>query len=158
MSKNRNRSNRKARDRGRRDSRDGSDHDDDGHQLQGPRDVGDQEERQLRQYIQEGQARQRDHEQDMRNLMAEDSQLGQPSQRLRGNARASYQRGLHSRNARMGLTESEEIMQSEEDAEGDGRNPEEQDGFDEEMGDGGGAAEEEDGDEEYDPGDVRRGK
>ena len=115
----------------------------------------DQEERQLNQYIREGQARQRDHEQDMRNLMAEDSQLGQPSQRLRGNARASYQRGLHSRNARMGLTESEEIMQSEEDAEGDGRNPEE---FDEEMGDGGGAADEEDGDEEFDPRDVRRGK
>ena len=120
--------------------------------------MGDQEERQLRQYIQEGQARQRDHEQDMRNLMAEDSQLGQPSQRLRGNARASYQRGLHSRNARMGLTESEEIMQSEEDAEGDGRNPEESDGIDEEMGDGGGAADEEGGDEEFDPGDVRRGK
>ena len=89
MTKTRNRSNRKARDRGRRGSREGSDHDDDGHQLQGPRDVGDQEERQLRQYIQEGQARQRDHEQDMRNLMAEDSQLGQPSQGLRGNAGAS---------------------------------------------------------------------
>ena len=120
----------------------------------------DQEERQLRQYIQEGQARQRDHEQDMRNLMAEDSQLGQPSQRLRGNARASYQRGRRSSNARMesGRPESEEIIRSEEDAEGDGRNPEEHDGFDEEMGDGGGAGEEEDGDEEYDPGDGRRGK
>ena len=55
----------------------------------------------------------------------------------------------------MGLAESEEILQSEEDAEGDGRNPEE---FDEEMGDGGGAADEEDEDEEFDLGDVRRGK
>ena len=117
--------------------------------------MGDQEERQLRQYIQEGQARQRDHEQDMRNLMAEDSQLGQPSQGLRGNAGVSYQRDRRSSNARMGLTESEEIMQSEEDAEGDGQNFE---GFKEEMGDGGGAGEEEDGDEEYDPGDGRRGK
>jgi len=88
MSKNRNRSNRKARDRGRRDSRDGSDHDDDGQQLQGPRDVADQGERQLNQYIREGQAQQRDHEQEMRNLLAEDSQLGQPSQGLRGNAGA----------------------------------------------------------------------
>ena len=115
----------------------------------------DQEERQFNQYVREGQIRQRDHEQEQMQLLAEESQLGQPSQRLRGNARASYQRGLHSRNARMGLTESEEIMQSEEDEEGDGRNPEE---FDEEMGDGGGAADEEDGDEEFDPGDVRRGK
>ena len=90
--------------------------------------------------------------------MAEDSQLGQPSQGLRGNAGASYQRGRRSSNARMGLAESEEILQSEEDAEGDGRNPEESDGIDEEMGDGGGAADEEDGDEEFDPGDVRRGK
>ena len=90
----------------------------------------------------------------MRQL-AEDSQLGQPSQRLRGNARASYQRGLHSRNAQMGRPESEEIIRSEEDAEGDGKNFGR---FDEEMGDGGGAGEEEDGDEEYDPGDGRRGK
>ena len=155
MSKNRNRSNRKARDRGRRDSRDGSDHDDDGQQLQGPRDVGDQGERQLNQYIREGQAQQRDHEQEMRNLLAEDSQLGQPSQGLRGNARASYQRGRHPHNARMGRTGSEEIIQSEEDAEGAGRNPE---GFDGEMGDGGGAVEEEDGDEDFDPRDGRRGK
>ena len=118
----------------------------------------DQEERQLNQYIREGQARQRDHEQEQMQLLAEESQLGQPSQRLRGNARASYQRGLHSRNAQMGRPESEEIIRSEEDAEGDGRNPEEHDGFDEEMGDGGGAGDEEDGDEEYDPGDVRRGK
>ena len=58
----------------------------------------------------------------------------------------------------MGRTESaesEEIIRSEEDAEGDGQNFEE---FDEEMGDGGGAAQEEDGDEEFDHGDVRRGK
>ena len=51
-----------------------------------------------------------------------------------------------------------EIIWSEEDAEGDGRNPEESDGIDGEMGDGGGAVEEEDGDEDYDPGDGRRGK
>ena len=88
MSKNRNRSNRKARDRGRRDSRDGSDHDDDGLQLQGPRDVGDQEERQLRQYVRDGQARERDHREDQMRQLAEDSQLGQPSQGLRGNAGA----------------------------------------------------------------------
>jgi hypothetical protein len=50
--------------------------------------VGDQGERQLNQYIREGQAQQRDHEQEMRNLLAEDSQLGQPSQGLRGNAGA----------------------------------------------------------------------
>ena len=117
--------------------------------------MGDQDERQLNQFIRDGQIRERDHREDQMRQLAEDSQLGQPSQRLRGNARASYQRGLHSRNARRGLTESEEIMQSEEDAEGDGRNPEE---FDEEMGDGGGAADEEDGDEEFDPGVVRRGK
>ena len=55
----------------------------------------------------------------------------------------------------MGRTGSEEIIQSEEDAEGDGQNFER---FDEEMGDGGGAVEEEDGDEEYDPGDDPRGK
>ena len=52
-------------------------------------DVDNQGERQLNQYVREGQIRQRDHEQDMRNLMAEDSQLGQPSQGLRGNAGAS---------------------------------------------------------------------
>ena len=156
MSKNRNRSNRKARDRGRRGSREGSDHDDDGRQLQGPRDVVDQEERQLRQYIQEGQARQRDHEQDQMRQLAEDSQLGQPSQGFRGNAGASYQRDRRSSNARMDRSELvEEIIQSEEDAEGDGQNFER---FDEEMGDGGGAVEEEDGDEEYDPGDDPRGK
>jgi hypothetical protein len=55
----------------------------------------------------------------------------------------------------MGRTGSEEIIQSEEDAEGAGRNPE---GFDGEMGDGGGAVEEEDGDEDFDPRDGRRGK
>ena len=102
-----------------------------------PRDVGDQGERQLNQYVREGQIRQRDHEQEQMQLLAEESQLGQPPQRLRVNAGASYQRGRHFRNARMGLTGSEEILRSEEDAEGDGRNPEE---FDEEMGDGGGAA------------------
>jgi hypothetical protein len=47
----------------------------------------------------------------------------------------------------MGRTESAEsegIIRSEEDAEGDGQNFE---GFDEELGDGGGAVDEEDGDE-----------
>ena len=58
----------------------------------------------------------------------------------------------------MGRTESaesEEIIRSEEDAEGDGQNFE---GFEEELGDGGGAGDEEDGDDEYDPRDGRRGK
>ncbi len=87
--------------------------------------------------------------------LAEDSQLGQPSQGPRGNAGASYQRDRRSSNARMGRPGSEEIIRSGEDAEGDGRNPEE---FDGEMGDGGGAVEEEDGDEDYDPRDGRRGK
>ena len=158
MSKSRNRRKKKTGDRRQRGTQEGSDHDDDGHQVQDLRDVGDQDERQLNQFIRDGQIRERDHREDQMRQLAEDSQLGQPSQRLRGNARASYQRGLHSRNAQMGRPESEEIIRSEEDAEGDGRNPEEHDGFDEEMGDGGGAGEEEDGDEEYDPGDVRRGK
>ena len=51
----------------------------------------------------------------------------------------------------MGRTESaesEEIIRSEEDAEGDGQNFE---GFEEELGDGGGAGDEEDGDDVYDP-------
>lgn len=90
--------------------------------------------------------------------MAEDSQLGQPSQEPRENAAASYQRGRRSSNARTGFSGSEEIIQSDEDRGGDGRNPEESDENYGEMGDGGGAVDEEDGDEEYAPGDGRRGK
>ena len=52
-------------------------------------DVGNQGERQLNQYVREGQIRQRDHEQEQMRLLSEESQLGQPSQGLRGNARAS---------------------------------------------------------------------
>jgi hypothetical protein len=56
--------------------------------VQDLRYVGNQEERQLRQYIRDGQIRERDHREDQMRQLAEDSQLGQPSQGLRGNAGA----------------------------------------------------------------------
>ena len=88
MSKSRNRRKKKTGDRRQRGSQEGSDHDDDGHQVQDLRYVGNQEERQLRQYIRDGQIRERDHREDQMRQLAEDSQLGQPSQGLRGNAGA----------------------------------------------------------------------
>ena len=89
MSKSRNRRNKKTGARRRqRGTQEGSDHDDDGQPVQDLRDVGDQDERQLRQYIRDGQIRERDHREDQMRQLAEDSQLGQPSQGLRGNAGA----------------------------------------------------------------------
>ena len=82
--------------------------------------MGDQDERQLNQFIRDGQIRERDHREDQMRQLAEDSQLGQPSQGLRGNAGAGTQRGRRSSNARIqsGRPElAEEIIRSEEDAE-----------------------------------------